>query len=247
MKLSINVKKPSSESWLKAVLNDFDTFLCDHADCERKASAMAMSFVAKCPDRTEIIPELIEIALEELEHFQKVYEIMSARGIQLSHSIGEDVYVKKLIIQCHSGRTERFMDRLLIASALETRGAERFRLISEKLETPHLKSFYKMLWTSEAKHGDIFIKLLLNYFDEKDAPECGICDVCLERSKTITSSEDFERYKNKIQNLLKKEKLTVDELVESFSPKYQNRILKVIEYLLDEQMLKKEDNKLVWN
>jgi ATP-dependent DNA helicase RecQ len=89
-------------------------------------------------------------------------------------------------------------------------------------------------------------KMLLNYFDEGDAKDCGICDVCLERAKTLSNSDDFERYKNKIQKLLKKEKLTIEELLESFSPKYQNRILKVIEYLLDEQMLKKEDDKLVW-
>ncbi len=90
-------------------------------------------------------------------------------------------------------------------------------------------------------------KMLLEYFDEKDAAECGTCDVCLERAKTTTSSDDFERYKNKIQNLLKKEKLTIEELVESFSPKHQNRILKVVEYLLEEQKLKKEDDKLMWN
>ncbi len=90
-------------------------------------------------------------------------------------------------------------------------------------------------------------KMLLNYFDEKNAPDCGVCDICLERSKTTSNSDDFERYKNKIQRLLKKEKLTVEELLESFSPKHQNRILKVIEYLLDEQKLIKEDDKLKWD
>ena len=90
-------------------------------------------------------------------------------------------------------------------------------------------------------------KMLLNYFEEEDAENCGICDVCLERAKTNSNSEDFERYKLKIKNLLKKEQLTVEELLESFSPKYQNRIIKVIEYLLDEQILKKEDDKLFWN
>ena len=90
-------------------------------------------------------------------------------------------------------------------------------------------------------------KMLLDYFEEKDAKNCGICDVCLERAKTTSNSDDFERYKFKIQNLLKKEKLTIEELLESFSPKHENRILKVIEYLLDEQILRKEDDKLVWN
>ena len=167
MKLNLDIGVPSKPEWLEAVMSDFDAFLQDHADCERKASAMAMSFVAKYPDRVEIIPELIETAVEELEHFQSVYQIMEQRGIQLAHSIGEDLYVKDLIKRCHSGRKERFMDRLLIASVLETRGAERFRLIADALEDGDLKRFYKMLWTSEAKHGHIFVKMALHYF-EKD-------------------------------------------------------------------------------
>lgn len=167
MKLNLDLKVESKPEWLEAVLSDFDLFLQDHADCERKASAMAMSFVAKYPDRREIIPELIETAIEELEHFQMVYLMMAERGISLRHSIGEDEYVVRLIKKCHSGREERFLDRLLIASALETRGAERFRLIAEAVEDERLRKFYKMLWTSEAKHGHIFVKMALNYFPKK--------------------------------------------------------------------------------
>lgn len=167
MKLNLDIAVASSPDWLAAVLADFDAFLQDHADCERKASAMAMSFVAKYPDRQEIIPELIETAIEELEHFQQVYRLMEERGIALTHSIGEDPYVKALLKRCHSGREERFLDRLLIASVLETRGAERFRLIAESLEDAGLQRFYKMLWTSEAKHGHIFVKMALQYFPEE--------------------------------------------------------------------------------
>lgn len=168
MKLNLEIKKESDPKWLNAVMNDFDSFLQDHADCERKASAMAMSFVAKYPDRVEIIPELIETAIEELEHFEKVYQLMQSRGIKLRPSMGEDVYVSRLIKMCHSGRNERFMDRLLIASALETRGAERFKLIADALPDGPNKKFYKMLWASEAKHGHIFVKMALNYFDEAE-------------------------------------------------------------------------------
>ena len=80
MKLNLDLAVPSRQEWLDAVMNDFDSFLQDHADCERKASAMAMSFVAKYPDRTEIIPELIETGIEELEHFKQVYDLMEERG-----------------------------------------------------------------------------------------------------------------------------------------------------------------------
>ncbi len=168
MKLNLDIKSPSSKEWIHAVMSDFDSFLLDHADCERKASSMAMSFVAKYPDRVEIIPELIETAIEELEHFQQVYQILESRGIPLQHSIGEDPYAKALVKQCHSGIRERFLDRLLIASVMETRGAERFKMVSDAQEDPELFRFYKELWTSEAKHGHIFVKMALLYFDNAE-------------------------------------------------------------------------------
>lgn len=167
MKLNLDIAVPSKTEWLEAVMNDFDTFLQDHADCERKASAAAMSLVAKYPNRVEIIPDLIDTAVEELEHFQQVYALMESRGVQLLHSIPEDPYIKGLIKRMHSGLEERFLDRLLIGSVFETRGAERFRLIEEALEDPDLKRFYKMLWTSEAKHGHIYVKMALHYFPEE--------------------------------------------------------------------------------
>lgn len=167
MKLNIDITVPSKQEWIDAVMADFPAFLQDHIDCERKASAMAMSFVAKYPNRKEIIPELIEIGIEELEHFQQVYELMEKRGIPLQHSIGADPYLKELLKLCHSGREERFMDRLLIASVVETRGAERFRLVSEAQTDDEMHRFYKILWASEAKHGHVFVKMALNYFDEK--------------------------------------------------------------------------------
>jgi tRNA-(ms[2]io[6]A)-hydroxylase len=126
---------------------------------------MAMSFVAKFPDRVEIIPELIETAIEELEHFQSVYVIMKARGVKLPAQMGKDDYVQQLVAQCRSGREERFLDRLLLASIVECRGAERFKLIYEHLEDSQLRDFYHELWASEAKHGNIFVNMALNYFE----------------------------------------------------------------------------------
>ncbi len=168
MKLSVDLRVNSPAQWVDAVMNDFNTFLQDHANCERKASAMAMSFVAKYPNRVEIIPELIETALEEMEHFRDVYAIMEKRGVMLPHEISQDQYVKQLLDYCRSGREERFLDRLLLASVIECRGAERFQLVAGALEDEVLKKFYKRLWTSEAKHGNIFVKMALNYFNQDE-------------------------------------------------------------------------------
>ena len=167
MKLSLELTKDSPQEWIEAVMNDFPAFLQDHADCERKASAMSMSLVAKYPDRTEIIPELIATAVEELEHFEQVYTIMNNQGIQLAHEIKQDMYVKALLGLMKSDVEGRFLDRLLLGSIIECRGAERFKMIYENLDEGKLRHFYHELWASEAKHGNIFVKMALIYFDEK--------------------------------------------------------------------------------
>jgi len=168
MKYSLELTVPTPPEWVQTVMSNFPAFLQDHADCERKASAMAMSFIAKYPDRVEIIPELIETGVEELEHFRQVYARMEKRGIPLAKEMTEDPYIKSLLQLCRTDPMNRFMDRLLLASIIECRGAERFRLVWEAIENdPELKEFYHRLWTSEAKHGNIFVKMALHYFEKE--------------------------------------------------------------------------------
>jgi tRNA-(ms[2]io[6]A)-hydroxylase len=172
VQLSIELKCASPQAWLDCVMNDFDAFLQDHADCERKASSMAMSFVAKYPDRTDIIPELIETALEELEHFRDVYALIEKRGGKLRSNMDEDPYIKQMLDFCRTGRNERFLDRMLLASLFETRGAERFKLIWSRLgEGTQEKKLFHTLWASEAKHAHIFVKMALGYFSENEVYE----------------------------------------------------------------------------
>ncbi len=166
MQFRLDIIAPTPQGWIDAVMADFNSFLQDHANCERKVSSMALSFVAKYPDRTDIINELIETAIEELEHFRDVYKVMEARGLQLVHEIDKDIYMEQLLAVCRTGRDERFVDRLIIASIVECRGAERFKLVFENLnKEPSLKEFYHRLWASEAKHSEVYIQLALKYFD----------------------------------------------------------------------------------
>lgn len=171
MKLSLDLTVLSSQEWIDHVLNNLDEFLQDHADCERKASSMAMSFIAKAPEKLEIIPVLIDTAVEELEHFQDVYKIMEKRGIPLAKEMQQDHYVKELISHCRHTPAERFMDRLLIASVVECRGAERFKKVADNIQDEELQVFYKRLWTSEAKHGHIFVDMALKYYDKEEVYE----------------------------------------------------------------------------
>ncbi len=161
---SIDLLVATHPDWVNVVLSDFDAFLQDHANCERKASALAMSLVVKHPDRTRIVPALIALAQEELEHFRQVYELMVSRGLPLIKDT-QDPYVNQLAACMRHGREARFLDRLLVSSLVECRGAERFRIIADALEDQSLKAFYTSLWKAEAKHGHQFVDMALEYGD----------------------------------------------------------------------------------
>ena len=165
----IDLMYQTPPEWAETALSDFGHFLAEHANAERKASALAMSFIVRYPDRKKIIPPLIELAAEELEHFQQVYEVMEQRGYDL---VGDeqDAYVNALIKLCRHGRDERFLDRLLISGIVENRGAERFRLVSEYMagRDEDMRVFYRDLWATEAKHANLFVDLALEYFDRDE-------------------------------------------------------------------------------
>lgn len=150
--------------WIETVLADFDTFLIDHASCERKANALLMSLIVKYPDRTAAIPKLIELAQEELEHFAEAYAWMEKRGLRFTKD-QPDPYVNELLAAARHGRDERYIDRMLISSVIESRGAERFRIVAENITDPELSEFYDRLWKSEIKHAHVFAMLLKREYD----------------------------------------------------------------------------------
>ena len=151
--------------WLKVVMSDIDSFLLDHANCERKASALAMSLVVKYPDRHGVVAGLIDLAREELDHFGQLYQVLRGRGLTPAKDV-PDPYINQLLDQARHGRDERFIDRMLISSVVECRGAERFGLLAEGLPDAGLRSLYRDLWKSEIKHGHQFVQLLLTECDE---------------------------------------------------------------------------------
>lgn len=169
-KIEFELKCPTDPKWVQVILDDFDTFLQDHANCERKASALALSLMMKYANRREIIPHMIRLSQEELQHFKEVYELMEARNLPLGKEI-KDPYVNQLLAECRSEPEARFLDRMLIASIIEARGAERFGLVAEALPEGALKDFYRRLWAAEKKHGHLFANLMLHYLPAPEIQE----------------------------------------------------------------------------
>jgi tRNA-(ms[2]io[6]A)-hydroxylase len=159
----LHLRTPTSPAWLQAVLADFDAFLLDHAACERKAAASAMSFVVRYPDRTALLDPVIALAREELEHFHQVYRWIAARGLRLAADT-KDEYAGALLGHVRTGRDDRLLDRLIVFAVMEGRGCERFGLVAEGLEDPELASFYTDLTMAEAQHHGLFLRLAREYF-----------------------------------------------------------------------------------
>lgn len=157
------LKTATPDDWADFALQDFDAFLRDHASCERKATAMGLSFVTRYPERSQLVEKMIQFSREELEHFHQVYRLIAQRGLQL-HGDEEDEYVNLMLKHVRSGRDERFLDRLLISGLIESRGAERIALIAEKLTDPKLNHFYRRLARAEEHHRDLFVEMALLYF-----------------------------------------------------------------------------------
>jgi tRNA-(ms[2]io[6]A)-hydroxylase len=56
---------------------------------------------------------------------------------------------------------------MLIASIVESRGAERFGLVAAAHPEAEIRAFYDRLYKAELKHAHLFAKLLLEYVAEE--------------------------------------------------------------------------------
>lgn len=154
----------TSAAWASAVLDDFDTFLKDHAAAEKKASGMAISMISHYPDRIELVNVMTDLAIEELTHYREVIKWLHQRGSQLGADM-KDPYVIAMRDTIRQGRDVYLLDRLITGGIIEARGAERFGLVAEALDEGQLKKFYQAIANSEKRHFDTFVDLAFLYFD----------------------------------------------------------------------------------
>jgi tRNA-(ms[2]io[6]A)-hydroxylase len=161
---AIELRWATTEEWTECIVGHMDRFLPDHAAAEKKASGMAMAMVSHYPDRRELVSAMVDLAIEELNHFRAVVALMQSRGIALGPD-EKDPYVNALRSLIRHGRDAFFLDRLLIAGIVEARGAERFGLLAQHLPEGELRRFYQTITRSEVEHQDLFLRLARQYFD----------------------------------------------------------------------------------
>jgi tRNA-(ms[2]io[6]A)-hydroxylase len=160
----LGLKFETETSWAEIAQNDLQQILTDHAFAEQKAASNAVSIIINYSEETEMVKVMSDIAIEEMEHFRMVHQLMVKRGMVLGREQKND-YAKHL----HSyftktkDRTDALIQRLLIAALIEARSCERFKVFSENLKDKELSDFYKDLMVSEANHYTQFLGFARQY------------------------------------------------------------------------------------
>ena len=131
----LGLKLTTDPAWVKNVVEgNVEEILTDHAYCEQKAASHAISLVVAFPDKTELVNTMIELAQEELSHFQMVHDFIQKRGFTLGRE-RKDSYVNELRKFVKTGKPEtRLLDRLLFAAMIEARSCERFKVLHDHID-----------------------------------------------------------------------------------------------------------------
>ena len=164
----LGLKSRTDKSWVKIVESNLEQLLTDHAYAEQKAAGAAISLIINYSEETKMVQALSAHAIEEMEHFKMVHDLMVKRKMVLGRDQKSSYakHLSKFFIKTKN-RTDALVNRLLIASIIEARSCERFKVLSENLKDKELASFFRGLLESEAGHHALFLKFAREYQDRE--------------------------------------------------------------------------------
>ena len=145
------------DAWVQCALENLDTLLIDHANCEKKAAATAMNLMYRYLDDTRLLLKMSQLAREELLHFQQVVTLLKERGIDYRR-LGPSRYAAGLRRHIDNSDRNGLIDILIIGAFVEARSCERFIRLAPLLDE-QLAKFYQNLIKSEARHFRDYLDL----------------------------------------------------------------------------------------
>jgi tRNA-(ms[2]io[6]A)-hydroxylase len=162
------LKRPTDEAWVSEAMGDLDAVLVDHAHCEAKAAANALSLALRHPGDLDLVRALTDLAREEIDHFQRVLSLLAARGVALAPP-PVDAYAAELRRRARELPPEPFasglVDRLLVGALIEARSCERFQLLARATAADPACAAAHALWAelfaAEARHYRVFVDLAI--------------------------------------------------------------------------------------
>lgn len=165
----LGLKLLTDPRWANIAESNLEEILTDHAWCEQKAASNAIFLITNNSEHTDLMIKMAEIAMEEMEHFKQVVELIEKRGYTLGRERKDD-YVNQLMkfARKDGSRNMSFIDRLLFAAMIEARSCERFRVLSKNIKDAELAKFYHDLMVSEATHYTTFLAFARKYAEDVD-------------------------------------------------------------------------------
>lgn len=158
----LNLQSETGLQWIQQVRSGLDQVLIDHAHCEYKAAATAMSLMGAYVENQDLCQEMTRIVEEELEHFHMVIKLLDSRSIPFRKQQAGH-YGKELNALVRPGEPNRAIDRLLVGGLIEARSCERFSLLAEHIDDAELSEFYQSLFESEARHHTTYVRLAKHF------------------------------------------------------------------------------------
>ena len=189
----LHLKSESTSRWLAQVDRHLDDVLIDHAHCERKAASTAIGLMNAYTEHRQLCRELTQIVEEELEHFEMVLCLLDKRGIRFRR-LASGPYGKRLNLLIHSREPDRAVDRLLVASLIEARSCERFRLLADHIQSrdAELSEFYASLFESEARHHTTYVQLA-EQFASRETVRVRLDQLSAEEAAIIAEGSELPR------------------------------------------------------
>ena len=151
------------DAWLTAAVKSLPVLMIDHANCEKKAAATAMSLMHRYTDNTPLLNKMSRLAREELRHFEQVLKLMTQRGIAYK-SVTASRYAQALREKVRKKDPHKLVDTLIVGALIEARSCERFAALAPHVDDT-LRDFYISLLKSESRHFADYISLAKNLED----------------------------------------------------------------------------------
>ena len=175
-------------AWIDAALSNLPTLLIDHANCEKKAAATAMSLMHRHTENPVLLNKMSRLAREELRHFEQVMKIMQRRGIDYT-LVTASRYAAGLRDLVRKKDPGRLVDTLLVGALIEARSCERFATLVPYLDG-ELAEFYASLLKSESRHFQDYLRLAADLSDEAELE--ARLGVFRKREQELIESADSE-------------------------------------------------------
>lgn len=180
------------EAWVARARGEQTLLLLDHANCERKAAATALSLLFRYDRQPALAEAMSRLAREELRHYEQVLGLMRKRGIA-PRFLSASRYAGGLRELVARQEPLRLLDLLLCGALVEARSCERFAALVPVLDA-ELSAFYQRLLASEARHYQVYLELAAEVVADEAVREARLQALKAREGELVSEPDQVFRF-----------------------------------------------------